>query len=58
MEAFKHLLIGKTPGPSEVYSEMILASADFDGTLRENTRWKRNAIRLDYSVAFPIFKAK
>ena len=28
MEAFKHLKIGMTPGPSEVYAEMILASED------------------------------
>ena len=28
MEAFKHLKIGKAPGPSEVYAKMILASGD------------------------------
>ena len=28
MEAFKHLKIGKAPGPTEVYAEMILASGD------------------------------
>ena len=28
MEAFKYLKIGKTPGPTEVYAEMILASGD------------------------------
>ena len=26
MEPFKHLQIGKTPGPSDVYAEMIVAS--------------------------------
>ena len=25
-EAFKHFEIGKAPGPSEVYAEMIIAS--------------------------------
>ena len=28
MEAFKHLKIGKAPGPSDVYAKMILASVD------------------------------
>ena len=28
MEAFKHLKIGKTPGPTDVYAEMILPSED------------------------------
>ena len=28
MEAFKYLKIGKAPGPTEVYAEMILASGD------------------------------
>ena len=28
MEEFKHLKIGKAPGPTEVYVEMILASGD------------------------------
>ena len=28
LEAFIHLKIGRTPGPSEVYAKMILASGD------------------------------
>ena len=28
MEAFKHLTIGKAPGPSGVYAEIIVASGD------------------------------
>ena len=28
MEAFKHLKIGKAPGQSEVYTEMILVRED------------------------------
>ena len=28
MEAFKHLMIGKAPEPTDVYAEMILASGD------------------------------
>ena len=28
MEAFKYLTIGKAPGPTDVYAEMILASGD------------------------------
>ena len=62
MEAFKHLMIGKSPGPTEAYAEMILAIGDvrimelleslFDllveGTLPEYTKWKRNASRLGY----------
>ena len=52
MEAVKHLKIGKVPGPSEIYAEMILVSQDFgisaDRTLSENIRWKMNASRLNY----------
>ena len=28
MEAFKHLMIEKAPGPTEIYAKMILASVD------------------------------
>ena len=28
METFKHLKIGKAPGPTEVYAEMIIARGD------------------------------
>ena len=28
MEAFKYLVIGKAPGPTEVYAEIVLASGD------------------------------
>ena len=31
-EAFKHMKIGKAPGPSDVYAELILASRDVDYT--------------------------
>ena len=52
MEAFKHLKIGKAPGSTEVYPEMILASGDVgirvDGTFPENTRWKKNDSKLGY----------
>ena len=49
-EAFKQ--IGKAPGPSEVHAEMIQDSGDVgisvDETLKENTRWKKNASRIGY----------
>ena len=60
MEVFKHAKIGEAPGPSEVYSEMILASGE-DGirVLKELYQRKldRNAMPANWatSVAIPIF---
>ena len=57
MEAFKHLKIGKAPGPTEVYEEMILASGDvrirvlMENSLRMPSDWAT-------SVAIHIFKGK
>ena len=64
MEAFKHLMIGKARGPSEVYIEMILASEDvgirvlmelcqriLDGKGMSAADWTT-------SVGIPIFKGK
>ena len=59
MEAFKHFMIRMSPGPSVVYVEMILVSGDVGisvgGTLLENTRWKRIAIRLVYRCCNSYF---
>ena len=63
MEAFIYLMIGKVPGPTEVYAEMILASGDvgirvlmerFHRILDE----KGMQEDLATSVAIPILKEK
>ena len=62
-EAFKHLKIGKAPGPSEVYAKMILASEDDEiRVLMEVCQRILDAkgIPADWatSVAIPISKGK
>ena len=62
MVSFEIIMIGKASGPSEVYAEMILSSGgvgiSVDGILPENTRWKRNAIRLGHQCCNSYFERK
>ena len=63
MEAFKHLKIGKTPGPSEVYVETILASGDVGVSvlMEPSSRilvGKRMPAEWETGDAIPMFKGK
>ena len=63
MEALKHLKIGKAPGPTEVYEEMILASEDVGmRVLMELCQRKIDGgeMQEDWAttVAIPILKEK
>ena len=63
LDALKHLRIGKTSGPSDVYAEMILASGDIGiRVLMEISQryLDEKGMSADWatSVAIPIFKEK
>ena len=63
MKAFKYLKIGKAPGLTEVYAEMILASGDVGIRVLMELRQKivdGNGMPANWvtSVTIPIFKGK
>ena len=63
MEEFKYVMIGKVPVPTEVYTEMILASGDVGITVLIELCHRildRKGLPDDWStsVVIPIFKGK
>ena len=63
LEVFKHLKIGKAPGPSEIYAQMILARGDVGiRALMEQCQRIQDGkgMRADWatSLANPMFKGK